>query len=655
MKMRMLPRADNPDNLPLVTVVIPFLNAGRFIEEAIESVLGQSYSHWELLLVDDGSTDSSPSIAAGYVKQYPGHICYLQHQDHRNHGISASRNIGIRHAKGKYVGFLDADDLWLPHRLKSQVGILESQPNTAMVYGLSQYWYGWTGNAEDLNRDFIPDLGIKTDTLYAPPSLLLNLYPLGQATAPSMSNLLARRDFMVKIGGFEEEFRGLYEDQAFLVKAYLHGVIFVSGECWDKYRIHPESCLSVGTEAGQYQAVRLRFLNWFEAYLDSQEIADAAIRNALRKAFETRSAPQEVLYYGGWLFRVAGSSEARLVVPPDRPDAVRIAIDRNESQANFDIQLNQPRLKVQANHRYHVLFQARADRARGICFGVALAHEPWTGLGLYRKIELTPEWQTFEEEFFAVADEDNARIHFDLGDSDVSVEFASVSLRLPGGAPAPGGIQFGTLRRVTPVSRMWGYDRGLPIDRYYIENFLARQAGDIRGRVLEIEDNTYTRRFGGHRVTRSDILHVVEGNPLATIVGDLTDAPQIPSNIFDCIILTQTLQLIYEVRAAIRTLHRILRPGGVVLATFPGISQNNDRDWSNDWYWGFTPLSGRRLFEESFDSENVKIEATGNVLSAISFLYGISAGELTREELNYAERGYEVTITVRASKSEETP
>jgi SAM-dependent methyltransferase len=201
---------------------------------------------------------------------------------------------------------------------------------------------------------------------------------------------------------------------------------------------------------------------------------------------------------------------------------------------------------------------------------------------------------------------------------------------------------------------MWGYDRGLPIDRYYIESFLARQSGDIRGRVLEIEDSTYTRRFGGNRVTRSDVLHVVEGNPLATIIGDLTDAPQIPSNTFDCIVLTQTLQLIYDFRAAICTLHRILRPGGVVLATFPGISQNNDRDWSNNWYWSFTPLSGRRMFEEAFASEHVHVGASGNVLSAASFLYGISAGELTREELDYSERGYEVTIGVRAVKGGET-
>ena len=646
----MFPEPGNPLRAPLVTVVIPFLNAAKFIREAIESVLAQTYTVWELLLVDDGSTDSSTGIAAEYVERFPRQISYLEHHEHRNRGISASRNIGIRHARGKYVAFLDADDLWLPHRLNSQVAILESQPQAAMVYGLSQYWYGWTGKADDLQRDFIPDLGVKTDTLYSPPTLLLKLYPLGQATAPSMSNLLARRDFMNTLGGFEEEFRGLYEDQAFLVKAYLHGSVFVSGECWDKYRIHPESCLSRGTETGQYQTVRFRFLNWFQAYLQNHGITDTSVWSALQKALETRSTPQEVIPYGGWLFRVAGSTEARLMTPPDHPETLRIEIDRNESRKSFDVQLNQPRLRVQAEHRYRIRFQARADRPRSISYGVARAHEPWTGLGLYRQVELTAEWRSFEEEFTSIADEDNARIHFDLGDSDVSVELAAVSLLLPDGTPAPGAVQFGTLRRVTPLSRMWGYDRGQPIDRYYIETFLAHRAGDVRGRVLEIEDSTYTRRFGGSRVTRSDVLHVVEGNPMATIIGDLTSAPHIPSNTFECIILTQTLQLIYDVRAVIHTLHRILKPGGVVLATFPGITQNNDRDWSNDWYWEFTPLSGRRLFEEAFAPEDVKIEAFGNVLAASSFLYGIAAGELTREELDYAERGYEVIITVRASK-----
>jgi glycosyltransferase involved in cell wall biosynthesis len=639
---------------PLVSIVMPFLNAERFIEEAVQSIFDQTYRNWELIFVDDGSSDASTGIARRYAERHADKVRYTQHEGHLNRGIAASRNAGIRHARGKYIAFLDSDDVWVANRLEQQVAILESQPQTTMVFGSSLYWHGWTGNSEDQERDFVPDPGIKTDTVYSPPELLLKLYPLGQATAPSMSNLLVRKEFIESVGGFEEDFPGLYEDQTFLAKAYTRGHIFVSGACWDKYRIHPSSCLAVGTESGQYAAVRNRFLDWFETWLRREGICDPAIRNALQKAIEARSAPHELTHYRGWLFRVAIPSEAHLTDLREHSDGVRAVIARNESRADYDIQLNRPLLRVRSDHPYRVIFQARADGRRSMGFGVAMAHEPWEGLGLYRKIELTPEWRSIDEGFIAEADDDNARIHFDLGAADAAVELRAVSLCLPDGTPAPGSVQFGNLRRVTPISRVWGCDRGLPIDRHYIETWLGSKARDVRGRVLEIEDSTYTRRFGGNRVSRSDVLHVLEGNPRATIVGDLANAPQIPSGAFDCIILTQTLQLIYEVRNAIHTLHRILKPGGVVLATFPGISQNNDRDWNSQWYWEFTPRSASRLFEEAFSQEDVQVEGFGNVLTASSFLYGISAGELSGEELAYSELGYEVIVAVRARKAVES-
>jgi SAM-dependent methyltransferase len=221
--------------------------------------------------------------------------------------------------------------------------------------------------------------------------------------------------------------------------------------------------------------------------------------------------------------------------------------------------------------------------------------------------------------------------------------------------PRVGGVDFGSLRRLTPISRQFGFDRGLPIDRYYIENFLTRYANDIRGRVLEIGDNSYTQRFGGTSVTRSEVLHVEEGNPQATFVGDLTNADHIPSDTFDCFILTQTLHLIYDVQEALRTIHRILKPGGIVLATFPGISQISNDQWADYWYWSFTTLSAQRLFEEFFPKEDVKVEAYGNVLAAIAFLQGIAVEELSRQELDYRDPNYEVLITVRAVKPRVTP
>lgn len=212
---------------------------------------------------------------------------------------------------------------------------------------------------------------------------------------------------------------------------------------------------------------------------------------------------------------------------------------------------------------------------------------------------------------------------------------------------------FGSLRRLTPISKSFGYDRGLPIDRYYIENFLHCQAYDIRGHVMEIGDDSYTKRFGGDRVTNKDILHVNSGNPVATIVGDLSRADHISSDTYDCIILTQTLQFIYDVHAALKTLYRILKPGGVLLATFPGISQIAGDRWGLDQCWSFTTLLARRLFEEVFQPTNISVEAFGNVLTTIAFLQGLAVGELQRNELEYQDCNYELLITVRAVKSEE--
>jgi len=220
----------------------------------------------------------------------------------------------------------------------------------------------------------------------------------------------------------------------------------------------------------------------------------------------------------------------------------------------------------------------------------------------------------------------------------------------PGAVPPPHRIDWGDLRSTKPVSRWFGYDRGLPIDRYYIEGFLAAHAPDVRGRVLEIGDDTYTRRFGGERVTGRDVLHVSPDAASATIIGDLAHADHIPADRFDCIILTQTLHLIWDVPAAIRTLYRILAPGGVLLATVPGISPIDRGEWRDRWYWSFTRLSVKRLFAEHFPGAAICVEHHGNALSATAFVQGVAREELRAAELDVVDDSFPVTIAVRAVK-----
>jgi SAM-dependent methyltransferase len=216
-----------------------------------------------------------------------------------------------------------------------------------------------------------------------------------------------------------------------------------------------------------------------------------------------------------------------------------------------------------------------------------------------------------------------------------------------------GSVDFGTLRRLSPISSVFGIDRDLlSVERWYIEDFLRRHQADVKGRVLEMGDPAYTRKFGGERVTRSDVLNYVAGNPQATIVADLTDAPHIPDDTFDCIIITQTLQMILDVDRAIATLHRILKPGGVVLATSHGLTRVARREGVDDWgeYWHFTTQSSRHLFRRHFRRALVEVTSAGNVLTTIANLHGLAASELDPEELAHNDPNYELLVLVRAVK-----
>lgn len=207
------------------------------------------------------------------------------------------------------------------------------------------------------------------------------------------------------------------------------------------------------------------------------------------------------------------------------------------------------------------------------------------------------------------------------------------------------------LRRLIQIGREFGFDQGLCVDRYYIEKFLSSHAVDVRGHVLEIGDDTYTRRLGGNRVTKSDVLHKVEGNPNSTIVADLTCADHILGDTFNCIILTQTLQYIYDLRAAILTIYRILKPGGVLLATFPGIAHISRYDlerWGE--YWRLTTMSAKRLFEEAFPPEDVEVQSYGNMVTAIAFLCGLPSEGFRQVELNHHDQDFQVLIAGRAVK-----
>jgi hypothetical protein len=520
---------------PLVSIVVPFLDPGPFLHEAIVSALVQTYANWELLLVDDGSSDGSDAVARSYAEPVDGRIKYVAPPEARPSGMSATRNRGIAAAGGELIAFLDADDTMSRRRLDDQVAILSAHERAAMVYGPTEWWYSWTGDAADRGRDFIQSLGFAPNRLFEPPSLLAHLL---RREHPTMTPALVRRDALADVGAFEDSFAGLYEDQAACAKICSRYAVFVSGECWYRWRQHPRSSCAVAAVSGTHAAARDAYLQWLSGFLEQEQVDDADVADTLRAELDKldRPAPEPA------------TPLARRVARRVVPAGARRALRRRRLRAN-----------------------------------------------------------------------------------------------------APGIVDVTALE--SPVSRAWGYDRGTPIDRVYIETFLGENAADIHGRVLEAGDDTYTRRFGGTQVTHADVLHVSDDSPKATFVADLAAAPALPSDTFDCIVLTQTLQFIQDVDAAVATLHRILAPAGVVLATMPGISHMGEDEWLETWRWRFTANSARELFADAFGSENVSVTTYGNVATSVGFLCGFAAEELPRSQFLEHDPSYDVIVAVRAAKS----
>jgi glycosyltransferase involved in cell wall biosynthesis/SAM-dependent methyltransferase len=503
---------------PLVSVVMPFFNAELFFDEAITSVLDQSYPHVELLLCDDGSTDSSARIAKEWAARETSRVVVLEHPMHEHRGTAETRNLGVAAARGELLAFLDADDVWAPDHLAHEVQLLLDHPEAGLVCGHALEWHSWRDPAE-------PDVWRPPPwppgSVVPAPMMLTAILHRGAYCTPTC-NLLVRRSLLPEVLGEHEPLTTIFEDQALLARLHTVAASVISGSRTAFYRQHDNSTSARAIRDGTYHPGALnrsmqQFLQWLAEFLPT---TPAGSDPELQAALSAASAP-----YGrrAGRFRAAARSRVKGVLPPGTSRLARRAM----------------------------------RRARRL--------EP---------------------------------------------------------------VRMGSLRRLTPISRQFGYDRGLPVDRHYIEGFLAQNAHVVAGRVLEVGDAEYTRRFGKDRVRTSDVLNIEAGHPETTFVADLAVGDGLPPDAFDCIVLTQTLHLIYDLRGAVRTLHRILRPGGTVLATFPGISPISTDRWAATWHWALTPLSATRLFGEVFGPENVEVTAYGNVLTSLAFLEGMAAHEL---------------------------
>jgi len=253
---------------PLVSIVLCFYNEERFIQESVQSIIDQDYDNWELILVDDGSSDQSTQMAKRFAESNPIKIIYIDHKRHANRGLSASRNTGIENAHGDFIAFIDADDVWLPNKLSNQLEIFRKHPEVTVVLESSLYWHSW---AAPNRLDVVVPVGVK-EGIYKAPYLVEALYPLGRGSAPCPSGIMIRSEVVARCL-FEESFRDeyqLYEDQGFLCKVYLKETVFVSSACNNKYRIRPSSIMATVKGKGKYDLVRSYYLQWFSVYLKNQ-------------------------------------------------------------------------------------------------------------------------------------------------------------------------------------------------------------------------------------------------------------------------------------------------------------------------------------------------------------------------------------------------
>jgi glycosyltransferase involved in cell wall biosynthesis len=268
-----------------VSVVMIFKDAGDFIAEAVESVRDQTFTDWELLLVDDGSIDTSAGIAAGYARRWPDTIRLLRHPGGEDRGMSASRNLGLAAAHGRYVAFLDADDVYLPDRLRRHAEILDRMPGVDMVQSELVHWYSWQPRDMRPDEDYVRPFLRTDDHLLRPlDGLLLSLaVPLCSA---GICTITVRREKLLRLGGFEPAFRAAFEDQVVLAKLYLHGTTYVLHAHLARYRRHPGSwtrrAKEQGTVAVSADSARRAYHAWLVDYLDRSDLRDPVLEEMLQ-------------------------------------------------------------------------------------------------------------------------------------------------------------------------------------------------------------------------------------------------------------------------------------------------------------------------------------------------------------------------------------
>jgi len=538
------------NDLPLISAVIPCYNHAHFLSEAIESVLKQTYPNYEIIVVDDGSTDNTGEVAARYPE-----VRYIR-QD--NQGLSGARNTGLQESRGDHLVFLDADDLLLPRALEAGEKCLRAHPECAFVSGHFRYV-----NEDGSFLNETPQRYVDREHYLA---FLQGNYISMHAT------VMYRRSVFNEVGNYDTSLPAC-EDYDLYLRIARRFPVHCHDEMVAEYRQHDTNmsgdvCLMLRT------VLSVLHTQW--PYVKGDRRATKAIRT-------------------GMLYWKAGYGE--------------------------DLFIQATSLKLRQNFRQKALMLLTITRYAPRYFVYhTLMWLVEIGLNILRRI--TP----------------------------ASVREAVARPIIERVWPPVGGVKFGDLRQTSPLREIADSDAGTPIDQYYVETFLTRQAHHIQATVLEFHADDYTCRFGGDRVRTSNIFELVENKIDPNTESDLTIPHDIPAETYDCIIIPQMLHRIYNLDTTVQTLYRCLKPGGVLLATVPGIGLINDDNPARVGYWAFTEKAVHQLFAPVFGTGNIKTQAYGNVLAASAFYHNLASNELAQTKLDHQDDQYQLLITIRAIK-----
>lgn len=578
---------------PRVSVIVTCHDLGEYLDDAVDSVLAQTMNDAEILITDDGAADARTCALLDAYDRPRTRVIRLPHR-----GLAHARNALIGEARGEFLCALDADDRLHPRYLEKALQAFEERPALTFVSSWAQM-FGAQSGVWRHDRCDLPAL-------------------LAECTVHTAT--LVRREAVVDAGGYDAAmpYPG-YDDWELwlrLVASGHEGLILEEPLFY--YRRRPFSMSSAYTDPDVHDAL-VGYLHRKHAAAYAvhwREVALARhheLARARRHEWQCRRRMRQLRPLLDGLRRTCGaavgsadgmdaSSGAGSHGPPDPLAAVAAATAALDEVRDWQAYLRS--LEREVFHARQAA--ARADR----------------------------ELVTLSEE----------------------IEHLRSGLRRRH-ATRPGGsltVAMGDLDRVTPLSEVWGLDRGRPIDRYYIETFLARHAEDVRGAVLEVKDPGYTVQFGGDRVTSSDVVDIDRANPHATIVGDLTDDETLPPGRFDCVILTQTLNAIYGAGDALATCWRSLAPGGVLLCTVSTVNRVSCEPGGEDNdYWRFTPEALRLLIERHCPGAMFTIEPLGNVFACTAFLYGLAIHEVPLQMLEATDSRFPLITAARIVKGSE--